>query len=115
MVFRVACDMARAGCDEETIAGILVNPAHGISASILDKKNPKSYALRQARAALAAVSNGWPDADKVGRPRPTMRNTLVALQRTELSFAYDRFRYRKMVNGALLRNSRANLVTMQSR
>lgn len=101
-VFRVACDLARAGCAEDIIAGVLVNPALGISRSILEKRNPERYALRQARSALAAVSNGWPDCDRNGAPKPTMRNALVALQRLELSFAHDLFRHRKVVNGTLM-------------
>lgn len=51
VVFRVACDLARANCSVETIAGILINPELEISNSILEKKNPRRYALRQARAA----------------------------------------------------------------
>ncbi|MCK7612356.1 VapE domain-containing protein [Roseibium sediminicola] len=101
-VFRVACDLARAGCSELTIAGVLINPAFGISDSILDKKKPEHYARRQARSALAAMSDGWPDPDKFGNPKPTMRNTRVALQRLDISFSHDLFRHRKVINGALL-------------
>jgi len=101
-VFRVACDLARHGLGEEAIAGILINPAYGISASILEKKNPKAYALKQARAAKAASGSGWPDADKSGKPQSTMRNTIVALQRLELAFAHDLFRQRKIINGTQL-------------
>lgn len=101
-VFRVACDLARAGCSEAVIAGVLVNPAFGISFSILEKAQPIEYAHRQARSALNAVSDGWPDPDKNGGPRATMRNACVALQRLPLSFSHDLFRHRKMVNGGLL-------------
>lgn len=101
-VFRVACDLARAGCAEDIIAGVLINPVFGISRSILEKRSPERYALRQARSALAAVADGWPDCDQNGAPKPTMRNALVALQRLGLSFAHDLFRHRKVVNGAIL-------------
>lgn len=101
-VFRVACDLARAECAEAVIAGVLINQAYGISRSILEKKKPVHYARRQARAALAAMSNEWPDVDKNGLPRPTMRNAVIALQRLELSFSHDLFRHRKRVNGNLL-------------
>jgi len=102
VVFRAACDLAREGCSESVIAGVLLNPAFGISLSIQEKRNPQQYALRQARSALAAVSNGWPDRDKSGAPRATMRNTLVALQRAGLTFSHDLFRHRKVVNGSAL-------------
>lgn len=109
VVFHVACDLARAGCDEVTIAGILINADHGISGSIREKKNPKAYALKQARAALAAVSNGWPDTDRGGIPRPTMRNTIIALRKMGLTFGYDRFRHRKVLNGAALQEFQGEL------
>ncbi|MEF2549410.1 DNA-primase RepB domain-containing protein [Aurantimonas sp. E1-2-R+4] len=57
-VFHVACDLARANCPAETIAGILINPVYRISESVLEKKAPKRYALKQARDARAAVENG---------------------------------------------------------
>lgn len=101
-VFRAACDQARAGCPVHVIAGVLTNPAFGISRSVLEKKKPIHYALRQARSALAAVSDGWPDCDKSGNLRVTMRNTVVALQRLGFAFSHDLFRHRKVVNGAML-------------
>ncbi|MBB5043459.1 VapE domain-containing protein [Shinella fusca] len=102
VVFRVACDLGRSDCSEAMIAGVLINPAFGIARSILEKKRPIQYALRQARSALAAVSNGWPDCDKYGAPRSTMRNTVLALQRLEFNFSHDLFRHRKVVNGSML-------------
>lgn len=107
-VFRVACDLARAGCGDVTIAGVLINPSHGIAKSVLEKRNPKQYALKQARSALVAVSGGWPDADR-GGPKSTMRNTVVALQRLGLSFTHDLFRYRKMVSGVPLGEQQGEL------
>ncbi|MGK8641114.1 VapE domain-containing protein [Brucella anthropi] len=101
-VYRVSCDLRRAGCSEEVIAGVLINPAFGIARSVLEKKKPVQYALRQARSALAAISDGWPDADKNGNPRPTMRNSVLALQRLGLTFANDLFRHRKLVSGTML-------------
>ncbi|MCA0339748.1 MAG: hypothetical protein LCH99_08425 [Proteobacteria bacterium] len=102
VVFRVACDLARAGCQEEVIAGVLVNPAFGVARSVLEKTKAIQYALRQARSALAAVSNGWPDAYPGGVPKASMRNTVLALQRLEFTFSHDLFRHRKVINGAML-------------
>lgn len=101
-VFRASCDLARCGCSVVAIAGVLINPAFGIAQSVLEKKKPVHYALRQARSALAAVSDGWPDCDKSGNLKVTMRNTVVALQRLGFTFAHDLFRHRKIVNGSML-------------
>jgi RepB DNA-primase from phage plasmid len=75
-VWRVACELARVGCSAEAIAGILINPAHGISQSVLEKKRPNDYALRQAKQALSVVSSNWPDVTKEGRPRPSSLSDL---------------------------------------
>ncbi len=101
-VFHVACELARLQCSVEQIAGILINPAYEISRSILEKRSPKRYALKQARAAKAAVGSGWPDPDKNGRPRPSMRNAYVALQRLGLSFSFNQFKHRKVLNGSAM-------------
>lgn len=101
-VYRVACDLARGGCPVGSIAGVLINPAFGIARSVLEKKKPVNYAVKQARSAHAAVSDGWPDCDREGRPKSTMRNTIIALQRLDFTFSHDLFRHRKVVNGAML-------------
>jgi Virulence-associated protein E/RepB DNA-primase from phage plasmid len=101
-VFRVACDLARASCPEEVIAGVLINPAFGIARSVLDNSNPRRYAAKQARSAIAAISGGWPEPDKHGNPKATMRNAAIALQRLDLSFSQDLFRHRKVVDGSEL-------------
>ncbi|MGE6784412.1 VapE domain-containing protein [Ensifer adhaerens] len=101
-VFRAAGELARNGCSEGEIAGVLINPELGISQSILEKKRPAQYALRQARKAIEAVSNGWPNVDRGGKPAATLPNTVLALRRLGLSFSHDLFRHRKVVNGYAL-------------
>ncbi|HVI30172.1 VapE domain-containing protein [Hansschlegelia sp.] len=99
-VFHVACALVRAGCSDEFIAGVLVNPQLGISASVREKRNVLAYAFKQARSARAACAEDWPDVDGMKRPKPTFANTVVALRRLGLTFSFDRFRNRKAVNGA---------------
>ena len=108
-VWRVACDLARAGCAQDQIAGVLLNPVHGISQSVLEKRRPTDYALRQARHAFAVVSSTWPDFTKEGRPRPTMRNAMLAMQRLELRFAHDLFRCRKTIEGVQIQEYQGSL------
>ncbi|MBB6465849.1 hypothetical protein HNQ96_001707 [Aminobacter lissarensis] len=108
-VYACTIQLARACCDEELIAGIILNPAHGISASILEKRNPPAYALRQARRGIEAVETGWIDVERTGRIKPTLPNTLLALQRLGLAFSHDLFRHRKMINGAVLQEFQGEL------
>ncbi|MCP4559184.1 MAG: virulence protein E [Bosea sp.] len=98
-VYRAACDLARLGCSAEFIAGALLNPRFRISEFVLEKRRPEAYALRQATKAIESVAQGWPDTFKSGAPKPSMRNARAALRRLGLSFAYDMFRHRKMVEG----------------
>ncbi|WP_454748068.1 VapE domain-containing protein [Ciceribacter selenitireducens] len=101
-LYSSGCAMARAGYTEYQIAGVLVNRKYGIARSVLEKAQPQQYALRQARKAIAAVSNGWPDIDRSGQPKSTMRNALLGLKRLSLSFSHNQFTHRKIVNGAPL-------------
>jgi hypothetical protein len=104
VVFRVACDLVEAGALPDLIAGVLLNPANGISASVREKRDPETYARRQAVRALNAVGEGWADQDKHGRPRSTFANTLIALNRLGLSFEFDEFGNRKRVSGYPVQN-----------
>lgn len=102
VVFRVACDLARSDCSIEVIAGILLNPEHGVSASVLEKNKPADYALRQADRALVVVDSGWPDVAKNGAARSTFRNAMLALMRLGLQFSFNLFSYRKLAHGVPL-------------
>jgi hypothetical protein len=108
-VWSVARELAHAGCAVEQIAGVLLNPAYGISASILEKRKPIDYALRQARRTHETLGSKWPDITRQGKPRPTLRNTILAMRRMGLHFAYDQFRYRKTVQGAQIQDYQGDL------
>ena len=41
------CEMVRAGCDADTMASVIMDRDFGISASVLEKPNPRRYAARQ--------------------------------------------------------------------
>jgi predicted P-loop ATPase len=102
-VFRVCCELLRAGLPKEDVAGIILNPRYKISVSLYERGDPSAYAWKQVTAAELAVTDNWPDVTNAGKPKPTMRNAITALLRLELTFGYDRFRYRKIVNGQYLR------------
>jgi len=109
VVWSVACSLASAGCSTEQIAGVLLNPAFGISASILEKRKAAQYALRQGQRAVEAGENGWPDVARGGKPKSTLRNTILAMRRMGLRFAFDQFRYRKTVQGAQIQEYQGDL------
>lgn len=99
VVYRVTCDLVRAGCPEPIIGGILLNPRYGISVSVREKRNPKKYAERQIGSAKDAVSRDWPDVTKSGQPRATLRNTILAIRRLGIIGEYDEFHRRKVLGG----------------
>lgn len=109
VVFRVACDLVRAGVENEAIASILLCKDYGISASVREKPNPTRYAERQVASALEAVSRSWPDVRKSGAPSPTLKNTILAVRRLELTGEYDEFHKRKILGGRLLENFQREL------
>lgn len=109
VVFRVACDLVRAGVENEAIASILLCKDYSISVSVREKPHPIHYAERQVASALEAVSRSWPDARKSGAPSPTLRNTILAVRRLELTGEYDEFHKRKILGGRLLENFQGEL------
>jgi hypothetical protein len=50
-VFGVACGLVRAGCTDDTIAGILLDEDYAISGHVRDQPNPTKYTERQIRRA----------------------------------------------------------------
>jgi Virulence-associated protein E/RepB DNA-primase from phage plasmid len=103
-VFAVACGLGRAGLSAEEIAGVLINPALGISASILEKRNPRDEALRQATKALLAIGDDWPDGvqPKTGIPNSGFQNTQAAILRLGIVCRFDVYRNRMTVSGQVL-------------
>ena len=108
-VFRVACDLVHAGCSDEMIAGILVNAAYKISASVLEQRNSTAYALRQAVSARRSVAGEWPDVDRAGRPRSTFRNAMLAITRLGVHCECDAFHNRKKIQGKILQEYAGDL------
>lgn len=109
-LFRVTCDLVRAGLSDTVVAGVILNPKHGISASVREKKDPKTYAFRQIASARQAESEGWPDVfSKSGAPRPTLRNTILAIRRLGLHCEYDEFYRRKIISGHVLQTYQGEL------
>lgn len=56
-LFAVCCALARAGADDETIAGIILNRDNKISASVLDKPRPERYAAKQIQDSREEVQD----------------------------------------------------------
>lgn len=50
-LFMVCCALVKAGADDDTIAGIILNKENAISKSVLDKPRPHKYAAKQIQNA----------------------------------------------------------------
>lgn len=57
VLWRVLCDMVRAGADDETMAAVILDPDFKISGSVLDKARPEAYAADQISAAREEAIN----------------------------------------------------------
>lgn len=110
-VFAVACALGRSGRSIEDIAGILLNPELGVSASIREKRNPEAEAIRQATKAMLAVGNDWPDGcnTKSDTPLRGFLNTQTAILRLGISCAFDIFRNRMTISGKALPQDLSNI------
>lgn len=51
VLWRVLCDMIRAGADDETVASVILDPDFKISESVLEKARPEAYAADQISSA----------------------------------------------------------------
>lgn len=56
-VHHAACELVRAGYDDNVIAGLLLNPANAVSAHVLDQSDP----MRSVRRAISAARGEEPD------------------------------------------------------
>jgi hypothetical protein len=59
LLFHVVCEMVRAGCDDDTMAAVIMDRDFGISASVLDKPRPQEYAARQIERAREEAIDPW--------------------------------------------------------
>ncbi len=85
-VFGVACELVRAGVEDDTIASILLDPDYGISAHCLAQPRSQEYAARQIQRAK-----------EKGKEKPTREFTdlgnaqrLIDLHGIDLLYAYQR-------------------------
>lgn len=56
-LWAATCALVRAGADDETIAGILLNKDNRISESVLDKPRPERYAAKQIQDAKEEIED----------------------------------------------------------
>lgn len=98
-VWWVTCELVRAGVDDATISGILLDPDYAISGHVRDQKGAERYAQKQVRDAREEVDNNF-DCDKDGNPYSnSQRNVRVALRRLGVKLRYDMLAGRATVEG----------------
>ncbi|EPJ8782222.1 VapE domain-containing protein [Pseudomonas aeruginosa] len=116
MVFKVCCDLVRAGVPDEMTVGVLLDRNNPVSAHVYDQKTDKlKYAWRQvlraresvdAQHAAGPVSGYMPRwegvNEKTGVPASTFHNTLEALQGLGVEFRFDEFKGQKVIGGHYL-------------
>lgn len=98
-VWWVACEMARAGCNDAVMLGVLLDPDFAISAHVRDQKGAERYARKQVQDAREEVDNNF-DCDKEGNPlSSSQRNVRVALRRLGVDLRHDLLAERALVEG----------------
>jgi hypothetical protein len=99
-LFGAITRLVRAGYDDLTIAGLILNTNLKISESVVEKPKPKEYAFRQITKAKATIAESisFPDLTRKGLPRPTLPNTKIAVQLLGVKCRYDLFRLRYLID-----------------
>jgi len=115
MVFRVVCDLVRAGVPDSLLGGLLLDPSNEAFHAHFkaQKTNRLKYAERQIERARTAVAQDnrtagnaadgstlmWDRVNKAGEPVPSYVNTRIALQLMEITCRYDKFQDRHLIEG----------------
>ena len=115
MVFRVVCDLVRAGVPDSLLGGLLLDPSNEAFHAHFkaQKTNRVKYAERQIERARTAVAQDnrtagnaadgstlmWDRVNKAGEPVPSYVNTRIALQLMEITCRYDKFQDRHLIEG----------------
>lgn len=58
-LWAVLCELVRAGCDDDQIAAVILDPDYGISGHVLDQPRPQQYAARQIQRAKEDAIDPW--------------------------------------------------------
>lgn len=115
MVFRVVCDLVRAGVPDPLLGGLLLDPSNEAFHAHFkaQKTNRLRYAERQIERARTAVAQDsrtaghsadgapvtWDRVNKAGEPLPSYVNTRIALQLMGVECRYDKFQDRHLIEG----------------
>lgn len=99
LVFSVACDLVRAGWDDDRIAAVLSDPELPISGHVRDQNDPRRYALRQAADARAKVDTGWTYGAAGQIIADDQDNVARAVDGLGYRLSYDVFAMKAHVNG----------------
>lgn len=95
------CECVRKGVPHDVMYSFLTDKRFKISECILDKKNPKKYAIRQIERAQEFASNFMCGA-KSKRPISNQQNIRKAIRKLGYNLSYDKFSNRLLVNGKFL-------------
>ncbi|MCA3560682.1 MAG: hypothetical protein IOC82_06580 [Aestuariivirga sp.] len=99
VVWWVTCEMVRAGCTDDVIAGVLLDPDYAISAHVREQKGSERYARRQVAKAREEADSAFA-CDKDGNPYSnSQHNIRVALRKLNVELRHDLFAGRALVEG----------------
>lgn len=99
VVWWVTCEMVRAGCTDEVITGVLLDPDYAVSAHVREQKGSERYARRQVTKAREEADSSFV-CDKDGNPyRDSQHNIRVALRRLGVTLSHDLLAGRATVEG----------------
>lgn len=98
-LWAVLCELVRAGCSDDTIASVILNPDFKISGHVLSQPKPRQYAARQIDRAKSEADETF-ECDKGGKPNSSsQRNIRLALRKLSVAVRHDTFAGRDQIDG----------------
>lgn len=109
--FATIHQLADLGLFHEDIAGIVVNPALGISKSYYEhqSRQPEKLAMYEVTKALAQKIDDWPETYNSGKPKMGFMNAIHGLTRMGIEFSNNTFQNRKQAGSRDLQEFQGDL------
>jgi predicted P-loop ATPase len=98
-VWAVSCELVRAGCDDQTIASLLLDTDLKISEHVYRQSHPQQYTARQIKRAKEAVAADFKRDEDGKIVASSQHNIRLAVHKLGLTLSHDEFQDQMLITG----------------